>query len=221
MDIVITGTSRGIGKAIAEEAILKNHRVLAITTNEAAIMAGTYTYIMNPDKEPDVGKIHEIIEQYGFRPDALIHNAGAMINKAFEDVDYNDFMHVFRVNVWNPYRLTQIFLSYMNRGSHVVNIGSMGGFQGSSKFPGLSIYSASKAALGNVGECLAEELKSKEIAFNTLALGAVQTEMLEDAFPGYQALLMAQEIAPFILNFALEAHRFINGKIVPLSVSTP
>ena len=97
----------------------------------------------------------------------------------------------------------------------------MGGFQGSSKFPGLSAYSASKAALANLTECLAEELKEKNICANCLALGAVQTEMLETAFPGYVAPVKSREMASFIAYFATRGHQFYNGKILPVSVSTP
>ena len=97
----------------------------------------------------------------------------------------------------------------------------MGGFQGSSKFPGLSAYSASKAALGNLTECLAEEFKEMGIAVNALALGAVKTEMLEEAFPGYVPPVNAQEMAGFMANFATSGHHFFNGKILPVSVSTP
>jgi len=105
--------------------------------------------------------------------------------------------------------------------SHVVNISSMGGFQGSMKFPGLSIYSATKAALASLTECLAEEFKKENVFFNALALGAVETEMLEEAFPGYKAPINADEIAEFIADFAFNGYNYMNGKIIPVSLSTP
>jgi NAD(P)-dependent dehydrogenase (short-subunit alcohol dehydrogenase family) len=97
----------------------------------------------------------------------------------------------------------------------------MGGFQGSAKFPGLSFYSASKAALCCLTECLATELKDKSIKMNALALGSVQTEMLDKAFPGYKAPVKAEEIAEFITDFAINGHRYVNGKVLPVSLSTP
>ena len=127
------------------------------------------------------------------------------------------------VNYLSPVLLIQKLIERMGgkQPTHVVNIGSMGGFQGSSKFPGLSVYSSSKAALASLTECLAEEYKGRNIFFNCLALGAVQTEMLEQAFPGYKALVEPDEMAKYIVDFAINGYRFFNGKIIPLSVSTP
>ena len=97
----------------------------------------------------------------------------------------------------------------------------MGGFQGSVKFPGLSFYSASKAALACISECLAVELKEFEITVNCLALGSVQTEMLENAFTGYTAPVTASEMGKLIGDFALTGSRFYNGKIIPVALTTP
>jgi NAD(P)-dependent dehydrogenase (short-subunit alcohol dehydrogenase family) len=97
----------------------------------------------------------------------------------------------------------------------------MGGVQGSAKFAGLSAYSSSKAALCTLTECLAEELKLENISVNCLALGAVQTEMLSKAFPGYRAPLSASEMAEFIVQFARSGHYYFNGKILPVSSTTP
>jgi NAD(P)-dependent dehydrogenase (short-subunit alcohol dehydrogenase family) len=97
----------------------------------------------------------------------------------------------------------------------------MGGVQGSAKFPGLAAYSSSKAALANLSELLAEELKEKNIRVNCLALGAAQTEMLETAFPGYKAPVTAAEMAQWVGWFAINGHRFFNGKVLPVALSTP
>lgn len=97
----------------------------------------------------------------------------------------------------------------------------MGAFQGSAKFAGLSAYSASKAALHTLTECLALELADRQIKVNCLALGSAQTEMLEQAFPGYQSPVMAFEMGKYIADFALTGHRFFNGKILPVAVTTP
>jgi NAD(P)-dependent dehydrogenase (short-subunit alcohol dehydrogenase family) len=128
---------------------------------------------------------------------------------------------MIHVNLSAPARLIQCLLPMMKKGSHVVNISSMGGFQGSQKFPGLSIYSATKAGLASLTECLAEEYKGTGISFNCLALGATDTEMLNEAFPGYKAPFTAEEMASFIVDFALTKHKFMNGKIIPVTISTP
>jgi len=97
----------------------------------------------------------------------------------------------------------------------------MGGVQGSAKFAGLSAYSSSKAAVIGLMELLAEEWRDMGISCNSLALGAVQTEMLAEAFPGYEAPTTAEEMAAYILQFGLEGHRYFNGKVLPVSKSTP
>lgn len=109
----------------------------------------------------------------------------------------------------------------MREGGHIVNISSMGGFQGSVKFPGLSAYSASKGALAILTECLAEELKDKNIKVNCLALGSSQTEMFEAAFPGMQAGTLAFEMGRYVADFALNGSKYFNGKIIPVSNTTP
>jgi NAD(P)-dependent dehydrogenase (short-subunit alcohol dehydrogenase family) len=97
----------------------------------------------------------------------------------------------------------------------------MGGIQGSSKFPGLAAYSSSKGAVITLSELLAEEYKEQKISFNVLALGAVQTEMLAEAFPGYVAPLQPLDMAKYIADFSLKGHQFYNGKALQVSASTP
>jgi NAD(P)-dependent dehydrogenase (short-subunit alcohol dehydrogenase family) len=97
----------------------------------------------------------------------------------------------------------------------------MGGFQGSAKYKGLSYYSASKAAIACLTECLAKEFSEYGIRVNCLALGAVQTEMLDEAFPGYKAPVNAKQMAEFVSGFALNGHKFFNGKILPVAIGNP
>jgi short-subunit dehydrogenase len=153
--------------------------------------------------------------------DILINNAGYLVNKPFQEINETDIEKSFRVNFTSAFKLTQLLITHFNKNAHIVNISSMGGFQGSVKFQGLSVYSASKSALSCLTECLAEELKDQQIKVNCLCLGAVQTEMLEEAFPGYKAPVIAKDIASYIFDFASNAHHYLNGKIIPVSLSTP
>jgi NAD(P)-dependent dehydrogenase (short-subunit alcohol dehydrogenase family) len=153
--------------------------------------------------------------------DIVIHNAGVLINKPFEQITPADFQNCYAVNVFGVAALTQALLPAMNNSSHVIAISSMGGVQGSSKFPGLAAYSSSKGAVITLFELLAEEYKENGPSFNTLALGAVQTEMLEEAFPGYQSPLTAIEMASYIKDFAITGSKFYNGKVLQVSASTP
>jgi NAD(P)-dependent dehydrogenase (short-subunit alcohol dehydrogenase family) len=151
----------------------------------------------------------------------LINNAGLLVNKPFSETTAEDFEAVYRVNVFGVANLIRNLLPLLTPQTHIVNISSMGGINGTSKFPGLAAYSSSKGALGILTELLAEEFKDHGPSVNALALGAVQTEMLEEAFPGYKAPLDADQMATYIADFALNGHLFYNGKVLPLSSSTP
>ena len=153
--------------------------------------------------------------------DILINNAGQIVNKPFHDIDVNDLQNSYGTNVFGPIFMIQNLQNMFSKEAHIINIGSMGGFQGSQKFPGLSAYSSAKAALSCLTECLQEEYSSKSWSFNCLCLGAVQTEMLNEAFPDYQAPHSSDEMASFIYRFAKEDGKFFKGKILPVSISTP
>jgi 3-oxoacyl-[acyl-carrier protein] reductase len=130
--------------------------------------------------------------------------------------------NMVQINYLAPIQIVQSLLGNLKRGkAHIVNIGSMGGFSGSSKFPGLSIYSSTKAALANLSECWAEELKEFGVTSNCLALGAVNTEMLKNAFPGYEAPVNSRLMGEKIVDFSINFNGVLNGKIIPFSVSTP
>lgn len=154
--------------------------------------------------------------------DILINNAGYLVNKPFANLSYADILTSYQTNIIGVMLATQeAILKASSNGMHIVNISSMGGFQGTMKFPGLAAYSSSKAALVNFTELFAEEYKNTTIKMNCLCLGAVQTEMLEQAFPGYIAPTSAEEMATYIVDFALNGARYFNGKILPVSISTP
>ncbi len=227
MNVVITGASRGIGFETAQLFLKNNHQVFCLTRNTESLenLKSHNLHIISTDLTSTESIDHavNVIKSKVNCIDVVINNAGSIVNKPFEKIDYQELEIVYRVNVFAPFYLTQQLLHLLGRHSkaHVVNISSMGGFQGSAKFPGLSSYSSSKAAIAGLTECLAEEFKEKNISVNCLALGAVQTEMLEEAFPGYQAPLKPNQMADYIYDFAIKGHLYYNGKILPVSSSTP
>ena len=227
MNVIITGASRGIGFETAQLFLKNNHQVFCLTRNTESLenLNSHNLHIISTDltSTESIDNAVAVIKSKVNYIDVVINNAGSIVNKPFEKIDYQELEIVYRVNVFAPFYLTQQLLHLLGRHSkaHVVNISSMGGFQGSAKFPGLSSYSSSKAAIAGLTECLAEEFKEKNISVNCLALGAVQTEMLEEAFPGYQAPLKPNQMAEYIYDFALKGHLFYNGKILPVSSSTP
>ena len=169
----------------------------------------------------DIAKVSAYIKEHWSQVDILINNSGLLVNEAFSKISVEDFRKVYEVNVFGVAAITQAVIPFMNSAGHVVTISSIGGIQGSSKFSGLSAYSSSKGAVITLSELLAEEYKESGPSFNVLALGAVQTEMLEEAFPGYKAPLTADEMASYIYDFSLKANKFYNGKILQVSSSTP
>ncbi len=224
-NIVITGTSRGIGFELAKQFAENGHQVLALSRNSAPLSEVNHKNItvlsVDISNSKDLIKVSDFIKNTWGKVDVLINNAGKLINKPFTEISSEDFLEVYKVNVFAVAEITKLLIPFLQKGSHVVTVSSMGGIQGSMKFPGLAAYSSAKGAVITLSELLAEEYKDQQIAFNILALGAVQTEMLEEAFPGYKAPLSAIEMADYIYDFSLTGNKFYNGKVLHASSSTP
>jgi len=234
MNIIITGASSGVGfEAVIELILSGKHKVIALARSQDKLeRLLEIANNLNPDSKlyaiafdivhDDYSGLQQFIsENFENRVDVLINNAGVLINKPFNELLETDFVEMLQSNFIGHVRMIQAVTDLMPTGSHIVNIGSMGGFQGSAKFPGLSAYSASKAALHTLTECLAQEFADKGIKVNCLALGSAQTEMLEKAFPGYESPVMAFEMGKYIADFALAGQQFFNGKVLPVALSTP
>ena len=221
--LVVTGASRGVGFEICQQAAANGHTVIALSRNILPLkgIPNIHPFSVDLSNELEVVDFVKEISSSFKIIDVLINNAGSLINKPFLKISSSDFEAVFKVNVFAVANLTRLMIPMMNAKGHVLNITSMGGVQGSAKFPGLSAYSSSKGALVILTELLAEEFKDSGPSFNALALGAVQTEMLEEAFPGYKAPVSAAQIGEYIIDFALNGHQFYNGKVLPISSSTP
>ena len=235
-NILVTGASQGIGAEMVKLfAGDTNNRVVAISRNlqkleelksfckqeyKNDIQVFSIDYLSSTFQND----FEAILLKCQFHFDIVINNAGFLLNKTFSEVLYDDLIKTYQVNLYAPIQIIQSLLRNnidKTKKTHVVNIGSMGGYQGSVKFPGLSIYSSSKAALANLTECLAEEYKDTKVKFNCLALGAVQTEMLSKAFPDYEAQTSAQEMAAYIVEFTQTGDQYFNGKVIPVSKQTP
>jgi NAD(P)-dependent dehydrogenase (short-subunit alcohol dehydrogenase family) len=231
MNIIITGGSRGIGRdtalCLSED---KDNQILITGRNEkalkevadSAVNENISLFTVDFSKKGENMKyLIEHINSLFSIVDILINNAGALVNKDFMELTDEENRHMMEVNYFAPAMLIRSLLPLMRKGSHILNISSMGGFQGSAKFPGLSGYSASKAALSCLTECIANEFSGSGISVNCLALGSVRTEMLEEAFPGYDAPVSSAEMGKFISYFAVNGNKFFNGKILPVALSTP
>ena len=224
-NIIITGTSRGIGFELVKIFAQKGYNVLALSRNEQPVidlnLQNVTSFSFDLGKEDDYNKVEDFIKANWQQVDVLINNAGALLNKPFVETSISDFEYVYKTNVFGVAEMTRVVIPFMAKESHVVTVSSMGGVQGSMKFPGLAAYSSSKGAVITLTELLAEEFKETGPSFNVLALGAVQTEMLEEAFPGYIAPTTAKEMADYIADFSLNGQKYYNGKLLQVSNSTP
>jgi NAD(P)-dependent dehydrogenase (short-subunit alcohol dehydrogenase family) len=223
-NIIVTGTSRGIGYELALQFANAGHQVLALSRKipQDLLQHPNITCLaVDLGRSDDLSLVENFLSNADKTVDAIVHNAGSLLLKPFASTSIEDFENVYKVNVFAVAALTRIALPYLKKGSHVVTISSMGGIQGSMKFAGLSAYSSSKGAVITLTELLAEEYREQGIAFNVLALGSVQTEMLAEAFPGYVASVSAKEMAQYICNFTLNGNQFHNGKIIQVSSTTP
>ncbi|MFL9845275.1 SDR family NAD(P)-dependent oxidoreductase [Flavobacterium rhizosphaerae] len=223
-NIIITGTSRGIGYELALLFADAGHNVLALSRNMPKTLLDNekITCLALDLAEPEsLAQVNDFLKTSWKHVDALLHNAGALLHKPFSAITAKEFEYIYKVNVFGVAALNRVVLPFMKSGSHVITISSIGGVKGTVKFPGLSAYSSSKGAVITLSELLAEEYKEQGIAFNVLALGAVNTEMLQEAFPGYVAPLSAREMAEYIYEFTLTGNKYYNGKVLEVSSTTP
>jgi 3-oxoacyl-[acyl-carrier protein] reductase len=224
-NIIITGTSQGIGFELVKLFANAGHKVLALSRNSKPISNLNLDYVttfsFDLSNPKDYKKVKAFISSEWKHIDILINNAGTLHSKPFAETSFEDFEEVYKTNVFGVAEMTRIVLPFMKKDSHVVTISSIGGVQGSVKFPGLAAYSSSKGAVITLTELLAEEYKDTGPSFNVLALGAVQTEMLEKAFPDYKVPTTALEMAQYIFEFSLNGNKHYNGKLLQVSSSTP
>ncbi len=223
-NIIVTGTSRGIGFELVQLFAKEGHEVLALSRNAQPVLDlrldNVTTFPFDLGSPEDFKKLTSFLENWN-KVDVLVNNAGNLVNKPFLETTPDEFKSVYQVNVFGVAEMTRTVLPKMEKNGHVITVSSMGGVQGSMKFPGLSAYSSSKGAVITLTELWAEEFKETGPSFNVLAIGAVQTEMLEEAFPGYQAPVSALQMATYIKDFAFTGHQFYNGKLLQVSNSTP
>lgn len=223
-NIIVTGTSRGIGYELALKFAEAGHQVLAISRKiPQTLLEHQNVTCLSVDlaDETALDQVENFLSSTWKKVDAVVHNAGALLLKPFEQTTQADFENIYKVNVFAVANLTRICIPYLGRGSHVVTISSIGGVRGSLKFAGLAAYSSSKGAVITLTELLAEEYKERGISFNVLALGSVQTEMLNEAFPGYQAPISAEGMATYIYDFTLNGNKYFNGKVLEVSSTNP
>lgn len=243
MNIVITGASGGIGfqTAIYLASKSKNH-IFAVSRDKKGLHKlqtqfdmlkekGRLTIIVGDVSNKDflielIGEVSKLTNSL----QAIINNAGMLYYKPFEELTDKEWESMYNVNLFSPVRLIKALIPLLKQSeemlntkfrAHIVNIGSIGGVMGSVKFSGLSAYSSSKGALSILSECLAEEFEPLGISVNCLSLGSVETEMFRKAFPGIKASMGPEQMGHYIGDFTESGFCFFNGKVLPVSISTP
>jgi len=177
---VVTGSSRGIGKAIAEKLCREGFRVVGIGRDVDALRA-----VENKLGDCFKGLVYDLSDQSSWRKlveevveilggvDLLINNAGFGIYKPVLDHSLDEMISLTMVNFLAPIALTKLFLDYIPRGGTVVFVITAGIHVLMSKLP---VYGASKIALHYVVKALREELKSKGVRVVAVYPGGVYTE---------------------------------------------
>ncbi|HLN20998.1 MAG TPA: SDR family oxidoreductase [Bacteroidales bacterium] len=229
MKIVVNGGTRGIGIEIVRSlASDRNNKIISTGRNIDKLYELSLAYPNIIPLKTDMADFQSHSEEY-FKSvsalfdtiDVLINVTGLLINREFTNTSDSDARLIMDVNFFGPASSIKVLRPLMRNGSHIVNISSMGGYLGSSKYKGLAYYSSAKAAISCLTECLAEEFREDGIRVNCLALGSVNTEMLQKAFPGYKAPVSATEMGEFIASFAMNGHKVFNGKVLPVAVTNP
>ena len=220
--IVVTGTSSGIGHQICIQAAKMNFHVISVSRNIEPLkdIGGIESFAIDITNKDSIDEFITNLKSRKIKIDILINNAGYLVSELFGDTTYDSFKKTFDVNVFGLAEITRSLIPIINSDGHVINISSIGGVNGSKKFPGLSAYSSSKAAVIALTEVLAEEYQNGP-SFNVLALGAVQTKMLKEAFPDYNVETKPEEMAKYILDFAINGNKLFNGKLISVSNSNP
>jgi len=231
MNIIVNGGTRGIGREIVILLAQEKSNKILVTGRNGKILE----QISSGAKHKNISALKVDLLKFDSQQksflkavsaviksvDILINTAGSLVVKDFMKFSNEKAREMMEINFFGPASVIRSLRSLMKEGAHILNISSMGGYQGSSKYRGLSYYSASKAAISCLSECLALEFSGSGISVNCLALGAVQTEMFEEAFPGKKAPVSAKEMAEFIVDFAQTGNRFFNGKVLPVAIGNP
>ena len=171
MNILITGATRGIGKAIA------NHLagdIFAVGRNEELLKEYKNYFVCDLSKAKEVERLGNYITDN--KIDILINNAGEYIYSPVEKTDYAAIDEIIKVNLEAPLYLISKAVPYMklNKWGRIINIGSISGVMGEA---GASAYSASKSGLIGMTKALALELAEFGITVNTVNPGWVDTDM--------------------------------------------
>ncbi len=218
---IVTGASRGIGRATALRLAAAGARVVAMSRGGSDLreLAESHpdqirTFEGDVSSEQDVENLFRETEA-NFGPcTMLVNNAGAIDPKPFVEVTREEWDQMFAVNVTGTFLTSRRAIPAMidaGRGS-IVNVASISGVNGPTKFPGFVSYCAAKAAVIMLTESLASELRDTPVRVNAISPGSVDTAMWAKASGGAPADMTPEEIAESIFFLLASTSRPVNGQ---------
>ena len=225
---LVTGASRGIGRAIAETLVEAGAKVIGTATSERGAAAiqdylgdSGFGMVLNvTDSESVVNLFTQIKEKAG-DIDILVNNAGITRDNLLMRMKDDEWGDIIDTNLNSLFRLSKPVLRAMmkKRAGRIINIGSVVGTMGN---PGQSNYCAAKAGLIGFTKSLAKEVGSRQITVNAIAPGFIQTDMTDELTEEQQKAIMsqvpmerlgqAQEIANAVLFLASDSAAYITGE---------
>ena len=178
-DIIVTGASRGIGRAIGAKLAAAGHRVIAIARNESLLRElaeETGCYFISADlSDPEqIRRIAERIAEKKNGIDTLIHCAGIATVGTLDEYSLESWQEIMEINLTAPFFLTQVLLPFINKSGHILFMNSTAGLQ---TFPEWGAYCVSKFGLKALADTLRAELKGKSIRVTSLYPASTDTDI--------------------------------------------
>lgn len=224
--VLITGATSGIGKQLCKLYVKKGWEVWGLGRSQEKLdklkkELNQIQLIKSDLKEFDIKSFKKQTKELK-KLNLLINNAGYLKKQSLTELDINDFIDTYKVNVFSVHQIIQAVLTKLKKSKNasIINIGSAGGVTNTLKFQGMSAYSSSKGALSIYSECIATELRTEGINVNCLALGAVDTKMLNQAFPDTNYKVEAKKMASYVYSFSQES-KIINGQTLIIANNNP
>jgi len=224
---LVTGASRGIGKAIAETLSAAGATVVGTATSENGAQAisdylsNGQGMVLNVAEQQSIDDLLQAMKQGVGLPTILVNNAGITNDKLLMRMSDDDWMQVINTNLSSIYRMSKACIRGMMKakGGRIINIGSVIGNMGN---PGQSNYAAAKAGMLGFTKSLAREVGSRGITVNVVAPGYIQTDMTDELDDKQKESLMDQvplkrlgstdDIAAAVLFLASESASYITGE---------
>ncbi|MCT8559063.1 3-oxoacyl-ACP reductase FabG [Glaesserella parasuis] len=226
---LVTGATRGIGRAIAEELVSKGAFVIGTATSEKGAEAISASLgdkgkglVLNVADLTSIEQVlAQIKEQFG-DIDILVNNAGITRDGLLMRMKEDDWFDIIQTNLTSIYRLSKAVLRpMMKKGGRIISIGSVVGSVGN---PGQTNYCAAKAGLVGFSKSLAKEVASRGVTVNVVAPGFIATDMTDELSEDQKNAILsqipagklgsAQDIAKAVAFLASDDAAYINGETI-------